>query len=109
MTHNLTAMPLLIKNGTLFTATDTFKADILTDGEAIVQIGQSIPVQHGTPVLDATDRYVFPGGVDPHTHLDSPSQGTTTADDFWSGTVAAACGGTTSIVDFCFPSPGQAL
>jgi len=67
-------MPLLIKNGTLFTATDTFQADILADGEKIVQIGQSISAQDGTRVLDATDRYVFPGGIDPHTHLDSPSK-----------------------------------
>jgi dihydropyrimidinase len=102
-------MPLLIKNGTLVTATDTFKADILTDGERIVQIGHSIPAQDGTRILDATDKYVFPGGVDPHTHLDSPSQGTTTADDYLTGTIAAACGGTTTIVNFCFQQHGESL
>jgi dihydropyrimidinase len=102
-------MSLLIKNGTLFTATDTFQADILAEGEKIVQIGQSISAQNGTVVLDASDKYVFPGGVDPHTHLDSPSQGTTTSDDYLTGTIAAACGGTTTIVNFCFQQRGESL
>jgi dihydropyrimidinase len=102
-------MPLLIKNGTLFTATDVFQADILADGEKIVQIGQSIPAQNGTRVLDATGKYVFPGGIDPHTHLDSPSQGTRTADDYLTGTIAAACRGTTTIVNFCMQQKGEGL
>ncbi|HEY3062859.1 MAG TPA: amidohydrolase family protein, partial [Chloroflexota bacterium] len=102
-------MPLLIRNGTLFTATDVFQADILADGEKIVQIGQSIPAQNGTRVLDATGKYVFPGGIDPHTHLDSPSQGTRTADDYLTGTIAAACGGTTTIVNFCMQQKGEGL
>jgi dihydropyrimidinase len=101
-------MDLVVANGLVVTSTDAFHADLgIADGR-IVQIGR-ILVDRTTPVLDASGRYVIPGGVDPHTHLDSPSQGTHTADDFWSGTVAAACGGTTSIVDFCFPSAGQGL
>jgi dihydropyrimidinase len=101
-------MDLVVANGTIVTATDTFQADVgVADGK-IVQIGRKLGSQ-ATRVLDATGRYVFPGGIDPHTHLDSPGQGTNTVDDFWSGTVAAAHGGTTAIVDFCFPALGQTL
>jgi dihydropyrimidinase len=101
-------MDVVIANGTIVTATDTFQADIGVADGTIVQIGRNLGGQ-AARVLDATNRYVFPGGIDPHTHLDSPGQGTNTADDFGSGTLAAAHGGTTSIVDFCFPWPGQTL
>ena len=100
-------MHLLVKNGTLVTAADTFKADVEVDGERIVRIGQNLDPSDDARVIDASDRYVLPGGVDPHTHLDTPSQGTTTADDYLSGTIAAACGGTTTIVNFCFQEQGE--
>jgi dihydropyrimidinase len=102
-------MPLLIKNGTLCTATDTYRADVLAADEKIVQIGQSLSAPDGTGVVDAAGKYVLPGGIDPHTHLDTPSQNTTTADDYLSGTIAAACGGTTTIVNFCMQGKGQSL
>jgi dihydropyrimidinase len=101
-------MDLVIKNGTLVTASDTYLADLGIEGERIVQIGRDLTAP-GARVIDAAGKYVLPGGVDPHTHLDSPSQGTSTADNFLSGTVAAACGGTTSLVNFCFQEKGKGL
>jgi dihydropyrimidinase len=89
------------------TAADTFPADVgIADGR-IVQIGGTMPPTARR--IDAAGKLVLPGGVDPHTHLDSPSQGTVTADDFATGGLAALCGGTTSIVDFCFPPRGGTL
>jgi dihydropyrimidinase len=103
-------MQLLIKNGTVVTAADTFKADVMVDGERIVRIGQALsPDGEAVRVIDANGKYVLPGGVDPHTHLDSPSRGTTTADDYLTGTIAAACGGTTSIVNFCMQMKDKGL
>jgi dihydropyrimidinase len=103
-------MHLLIKNGTVVTAADTFKADVLVDGERIVRIGQDLPpAGEDLRVIDASGKYVLPGGVDPHTHLDSPSRDTTTADDYLTGTIAAACGGTTSIINFCMQQKGRGL
>jgi dihydropyrimidinase len=102
-------MDLLVKGGTLVTATDTFRADVRIAGEKIVQIGDSLAADPGVRVVDATGKYVMPAGVDPHTHLASPGQGTTTADDYLTGTIAAACGGTTSIVNFAFQDMGDSL
>lgn len=102
-------MDLLVKNGTLVTATDTYKADIRGVGEKIVEIGYALDAEPGARIIDATDRYVMPAGVDPHTHLASPGQGTVTADDYATGTIAAACGGTTTIVNFCMQSKGDSL
>jgi len=102
-------MDLLIKNGTVVTATDTYRADIRVSGEKIVQIGDALDAESTTRVIDATGKYVLPGGIDPHTHLASPGQGTVTADDYRSGTIAAACGGTTSIINFCFQDKGDSL
>jgi dihydropyrimidinase len=103
-------MHLLIKNGTLVTAADTFTADLEVDGERIARIGEDLVASgDDARVIDAGGKYVFPGGVDPHTHLDTPSQGTTTADDYLTGTIAAACGGTTTIVNFCFQEKGKGL
>jgi dihydropyrimidinase len=98
----------LIKNGTLVTATDTFEADILIKGEKIETIGQKITekVDHE---FDAKGHYVFPGGIDAHTHLDLPFMGTSSSDDFETGTVAALHGGTTSIIDFAFQSKKKSL
>src|SRR5580692_11725762 len=99
----------IIGNGSVVTATDTSLADVgITDGK-IVAIGKDLPRQNATEILDASGKYVLPGGIDVHTHLDMPFGGTTSADDFESGTRAAAFGGTTSIVDFAIQYRGQTL
>ncbi|MFZ1775383.1 MAG: amidohydrolase family protein, partial [Rhizobiaceae bacterium] len=99
-------MSKVIKNGTIVTADRTWKADVLIKHDKIVAIG---PDLHGDHELDATGCYVMPGGIDPHTHLEMPFMGTYSADDFESGTRAALSGGTTMVVDFCLPAPGQSL
>lgn len=76
------------------------------DGGIIVEIGLRLEDQ-GAEIIDASGCYVFPGGIDPHTHLDMPFGGTVTCDDFASGTKAAAFGGTTSIIDFCLTNKGS--
>lgn len=98
----------VIRGGTVVTASDTYLADVAIHNETIIAIGQDLELD-GAEVIDATGCYVFPGGIDPHTHLDMPFGGTVTADDFESGTKAAAYGGTTSIIDFCLTSKGQSL
>lgn len=98
----------LIKNGTVVTATDLYKGDVLVDGETIALVGTSIDVPADT-VIDATDRYIIPGGIDVHTHMDLPFGGTSSSDDFETGTIAAAFGGTTTIVDFAVQDYGQPL
>ena len=102
-------MHTIIEHGLIVTASDTFAADLAIENGVIAQIGRNLPRSLDTTVIDASGRYVIPGGVDVHTHLDSPSQGILTADDFASGTVAAACGGTTSLVDMCFQTHGGTL
>ncbi|GAB5542064.1 MAG: dihydropyrimidinase [Sandaracinaceae bacterium] len=99
-------MSILIKNGRVVTAVDDYHADIFIDGEKVTQIGKDLNVQ-ADEVIDAKDRLVIPGGIDPHTHLDMPFGGTTSADDFETGTLAAAHGGTTTIVDFAIQSKGE--
>src|SRR5438309_6339773 len=101
-------MRTLIKNGTIVTAVDQYKGDVLVEGEKITLIGTTIDVQ-ADKTIDASGKYVLPGGIDVHTHLDMPFGGTTSADDFESGTTAAAFGGTTSIVDFAIQYRGQTL
>ena len=101
-------MTLLIKHGTIVTATDLYRGDLFVDGETIRTIGTSLTMA-ADRVIDATGKYLFPGGVDVHTHLDMPFGGTTSADDFESGTIAAAHGGTTTIVDFAIQYKGQTL
>ncbi|MGZ4107987.1 MAG: dihydropyrimidinase, partial [Tumebacillaceae bacterium] len=98
----------LIRGGTVVTASDTYQADILIEGEKVVAIGQSLD-ENGVDLINARGCFVFPGGIDPHTHLDMPFGGTMTADDFATGTRAAAFGGTTSIIDFCLTNKGQSL
>ena len=99
-------MTTVIKNGTIVTADRTYKSDILIEGGIITQIGENLS---GDKTLDATDCYVMPGGIDPHTHLEMPFMGTYSTDDFESGTRAALAGGTTMVVDFALPAPGQSL
>ena len=98
----------LIRNGTIATATDLYRGDVLIEGEKISAIGTSLPEQ-ADRTIDASGKYVLPGGIDVHTHLDMPFGGTTSADDFESGTIAAAHGGTTSVVDFAIQYRGQTL
>ncbi len=101
---------LLIKGGRIVTAVDDYPGDVLIEGETIRAIfaAGTAPALDAR-VLDATGKLVIPGGIDAHTHLDMPFGGTTSADDFESGTIAAAHGGTTSIVDFAIQYKGQAL
>ncbi|MEN9894492.1 MAG: dihydropyrimidinase [Pseudomonadota bacterium] len=99
-------MSTVIKNGTIVTADLTYKADMKIDGGRIVEIGQNLS---GTETLDATGCYIMPGGIDPHTHLEMPFMGTYSSDNFESGTRAALSGGTTMVVDFALPSPGQSM
>lgn len=99
----------LVQNGLIVTATDTYRSDIgITEGK-IVAIAQSLPPESARQIVDAKGRYVFPGGIDVHTHLDMPFGGTTSADDFETGTIAAAHGGTTTLVDFAIQYKGQTL
>jgi dihydropyrimidinase len=100
-------MDAIIRNGTIITADATTQADLGIANERIVQIGGVFG--EASRVIDATGCFVLPGGVDVHTHLDSASFDTQSADDFRSGTIAAACGGTTTIVDFCTQSRGKSL
>lgn len=98
----------LIKNGTIVTASDTYAADLLIQDGIIARIGKDLEAE-ADEIIDAAGKYVFPGGVDPHTHLEMPFGGTVTADDFATGTTAAAFGGTTTIVDFCLTAKGKPL
>src|SRR5262245_64383074 len=99
-------MSILIKGGRVITAADDYVADVLIDGERITLIGESLDVE-ADRTIDARGKYVLPGCVDPHTHLDMPFGGTTTIDDVESGQTAAAFGGTTCHVDFCIQGRGQ--
>ena len=99
-------MTTVIRGGTVVTADLSYTADVLIDNGRIVEIGNNLA---GDETLDATGCYVMPGGIDPHTHLEMPFMGTYSTDDFESGTRAALSGGTTSVVDFCLPAPGQSL
>src|SRR5258708_18848503 len=99
----------LIVNGTVVTATDTYAADVAITGGKVVALGQGLPRDGAKSVLDAKNKYVLPGGIDVHTHLDMPFGGTTSADDFETGTRAAAFGGTTPLIDFAIQYKGQPL
>jgi dihydropyrimidinase len=99
----------LIVNGMVVTATDSYVADVAISDEKIVAIGQGLPRENTKQVLDARSKYVLPGGIDVHTHLDMPFGGTTSADDFETGTRAAAFGGTTTLIDFAIQYKGQSL
>jgi len=101
-------MSLLIKNGTIVTASDTFTGDLYVEGETIHSLGTNLDVVADREI-DATGKLVIPGGIDVHTHLDMPFGGTFSVDDFETGTRAAACGGTTSIVDFAIQEHGGTI
>src|SRR5262245_59507476 len=104
-------MKTLIKGGHIVTAVDSYVADVLIDGATIAVIGRDLGTIAGTvdKTIDANGRLVIPGGIDPHTHLDLPFGGTSSSDDFETGTRAAALRGTTTIIDFAVQYHGQAL
>ena len=93
-------MDLLIKNGTLVSSGGMYKADLAVTGEKITAVGEDILPTHGTKVVDAAGKLVLPGAIDAHTHLAMPFGGTISADGYFAGTRAAACGGTTTVFDF---------
>ncbi len=97
-------MSLLIKNGEIITGDARYVADILCEGETIARIGQNITPPPGAEVIDAKGKYVFPGFIDPHTHIYLPFMGTYSKDTYETGTKAALVGGTTTIFDMCCPS-----
>ena len=99
-------MSVLIKNGRVITAVDDYLADIFIKNETVTLIGEKLEIE-ADEVIDASGKYLFPGGLDPHTHLDMPFGGTTSADDFETGTRAAAHGGTTTLIDFAIQSKGH--
>jgi dihydropyrimidinase len=99
-------MSTTIKNGTIVTADLTYKADVQIEDGIVTAIGPNLS---GGTELDATGCFVMPGGIDPHTHLEMPFMGTYSSDNFESGTRAALSGGTTMVVDFALPAPGQSL
>ncbi|TMG39019.1 MAG: dihydropyrimidinase [Chloroflexi bacterium] len=101
-------MKTLIKDGTVVTANDTLRADVLIEDETVRAIGTGLGAQ-AERVIDASGRYVMPGAVDVHTHMELPFGGTFASDDFATGTAAAAWGGTTTIVDFAVQTFGQSL
>jgi dihydropyrimidinase len=100
---------LLIRGGTVVNADRAFAADVLCQSGRIVAVGEALQAPAGAAIVDAGGQYVMPGGIDPHTHMQLPFMGTTTMDDFFSGTAAGLAGGTTSIIDFVIPNPQQPL
>src|SRR5215470_15322481 len=103
------AFDTIITNGRIVTPTDTYAGDIAIRDGKIVAIGQGLPRDNAAKIIDAGGRHVFPGGIDVHTHLDMPFGGTTSSDDFETGTRAAAFGGTTTLIDFAIQYKGQTL
>ena len=93
-------MAILIKSGKIITASESFYADILIEGEKISAVAENIPEQEGMQVIDAKGKLIMPGGVDVHTHLELPMAGTVSSDDHYTGHKAAAFGGTTTVIDF---------
>src|ERR1700759_370087 len=99
-------MSVLIKNARIITATDDYHADIFIDGETVSAIGKNLPMK-ADQTLDAKGKLLIPGGIDPHVHMELPFGGTVSSDDFRSGTIGAAFGGTTTIIDFAIQFKGK--
>src|SRR6267378_4418836 len=109
VTGGIMRFDTIIRNGTIVTATDTYAGDVGITNGLITAIGKDLPIENADKILDAKDGLVIPGGIDVHTHLDMPFGGTTSADDFETGTRAAAFGGTTTLIDFAIQYKGQTL
>src|SRR6184192_1390688 len=99
----------VIRNATVVTATDSYRADVGIGGDRVSAIAAQLPAENTSRIIDATGLLLIPGGIDVHTHLDMPFGGTTSADDFQTGTIAAAFGGTTTLIDFAIQYKGQTL
>ncbi len=99
-------MDTVVTNGTIITATETYRADIGIENGKITALARGL---EGVETIDAQGNYVFPGGIDIHTHFELPFMGTVSADDFETGSIAAACGGTTTFVDFAIQGEGESL
>ncbi len=106
--QHLVMKSLLIKNGQIITATDKYAADIYIEGEKIHTIGKNLNISCDQ-VIDAKGHYIFPGGIDPHTHMELPFMGTYSSDTFETGTLAGLHGGTTTIIDFAIQTQGESL
>lgn len=100
-------MALLIKNGEIVTADSRYVADIWCESETITAIGKDLPVPENAQIIDASGKFVFPGFVDPHTHIYLHAMGTYAKDTYETGTIAALCGGTTTLIDFVNPTRQQ--
>jgi dihydropyrimidinase len=103
------AFDTIVANGTVVTATDTYQADVGIEGGIVRAIAQNLPHEKGKKIINAKGKLVIPGGIDVHTHLDMPFGGTTSADDFETGSRAALFGGTTALIDFAIQYKGQNL
>ena len=101
-------MSLLIRNGRVITADADYVGDIFIDGEVVKAIGEDLPMK-ASQEIDATGKFVFPGGIDPHVHLDMPFMGTFSSDNYTTGTTAALFGGTTMVIDFVLQKQGNSL
>ncbi|WP_411681850.1 dihydropyrimidinase [Clostridium thailandense] len=101
-------MDKIIKNGTIITAFDTYKADVAIEGEKVVMIANNI-VDDKAEIIDASDKYILPGALDAHTHLEMPFGGTISSDSYEAGTRAAACGGVTTVFDFALQQKGEGI
>ena len=101
-------MRTLIKGGTVVTASETFPSDVLIDEGKIALLGSDLPAD-GAVVVEAHGKYILPGGIDVHTHLELPFGGTVASDDFYTGHKAAAFGGTTTHLDFVIQAKGETL
>ncbi|RLA29761.1 MAG: dihydropyrimidinase [Gammaproteobacteria bacterium] len=100
-------MAVLIKGGTVVTAEQSWRADVLCDNGKIVAVGEGLDAPASAEVVDAGGQFVMPGGIDPHTHMQLPFMGTVASEDFETGTAAGLVGGTTMIIDFVIPNPQQ--
>src|ERR1043165_6598989 len=102
-------MATLIRGGTVVTADQSYRADVLCDQGLFKEIAAKTDAPAGARLVDAGGQLVMPGGIDPHTHMELPFVGTTASEDFFTGTAAGFAGGTTMIIDFVIPSPGVSL
>jgi len=102
-------MGLIIKGGEVVNASEQFMADVRIEGGSITAIGAALDPASGDETIDASGKLLLPGFIDPHVHMELPFMGTVSADDFESGTASGIAGGTTCIIDFCIPAPGESL